>query len=116
MISIDHDKTVEFLHLDPDDPFDQLLIPIVEMNRKKRADYTHGGNIYSNFEEVAEATGLTPLEVVDVMVAVKNARIKALKINAKGPQNESVEDSYLDRAVYSILALGIAKTSAQETV
>lgn len=98
--------------LDETDPFEKHIITIVEMNRKKRADYTNGKDIYSNFKGAANTVGLTPLDAVNLLIATKEERIKSLKLNNRGPANESVLDSYLDRAVYSVLAYGLAYEQA----
>lgn len=97
------------LELDPSDSFDSLLIPIVEMNRRKRKDYAKDGDIFSNFRGVAERVGHgDPLIAIEHLIATKEERIASLNHNKRGPQNEAVEDSYLDRAVYAILAYGLA--------
>lgn len=93
--------------LDRNDPFEKLLIPIVETNRKKRADYASDDNIYLNFDRAAAEVGLSPQDIVDVMVAIKNGRIANLRGREEEVKNESVADSYLDRAVYCILAYGL---------
>lgn len=95
--------------LDPNDPFDKLLIPIVEMNRKKRADYATEQNIFRNFDYVQEATMLavTAVEYADIMVTMKSGRIFNLREKGVAPSNEDLQDTYLDRAVYAILAYGL---------
>jgi hypothetical protein len=95
--------------LDPNDPFDKLLIPIVETNRKKRADYATEDNIYANFDFTAQATMgmVTPLQYADIMVTMKGGRIFNLQKKGTAPQNEALEDTYRDRAVYAILAYGL---------
>ena len=44
--------------LDPSDPFDAAIIPIVETNRRKRADYAKDGNPFDNFETSSNLMGL----------------------------------------------------------
>lgn len=97
------------LELDPNDPFDKLIIPIVETNRRKRADYAKDGDIYSNFRGVGMRTGTNALAAVETLIATKEERLAALEANGRGPANESVIDTYLDRAVYAILAYGLAR-------
>lgn len=92
-----------------EDPVDNAIADITEINRKKRADYTSGDDPFQNFKEVATETGRSVEEVFDVMIAVKNARIRSLRANDREPQNESLTDSLLDRAVYSVLAYAYAK-------
>lgn len=96
------------IELDPKDPFERLLIPIVETNRKKRADYANEDNIFANFDYTSKATMgmVSPREYADIMVTMKNGRI--FNLRGRNAQNESVIDTYLDRAVYAILAYGLA--------
>lgn len=102
------------LTLRPNDPFEKLLIPIVSTNRLKRADYASDDNMYLNFDRNAAMVGLegyTALEDCLTMVARKFGRITNLR--GREPSNEAVVDSYLDLAVYSILAYGLALREAE---
>lgn len=101
--------------LDPSDPFDKLLIPMVVMNRKKRADYASEGNIYKNFDrnvDMMDLEGYDALEDCLSMVARKFGRITNLR--GREAANETVVDSYLDLAVYSVLAYGLAMRKAEQ--
>lgn len=105
-----HDKpcSLEFpevLELDPTDPIERVLIDIVKTNRKKRADYAQDGSIFSNFEQAAFSAGTTVEQGIEYMIATKQARLIALRSNGREPQNESVQDTMLDRAVYCVIAL-----------
>lgn len=98
--------------LDPSDPFDAALIPIVLTNRRKRADYAQDGDPFSNFHLTADLLGLTGFEASESAlfnVLQKIARLKALRMNGRMNQtaNESVLDTYLDLAVYSIILYAI---------
>ncbi len=98
--------------LDPNDPIDEILIDIHEMNRKKRADYAYDGNRFSNFEGMARRlaiAGVGPLEAVEFHIASKEERLAALRTNGRGPKNESVVDTYLDRAVYAVIAAALMR-------
>lgn len=102
------------LVLDPEDPFEKLLIPIVEMNRRKRADYADDTDIYANFRKNAvsmDLRGYDALEDCKSMVTRKINRINNLR--GRDPRNESVLDSFLDAAVYSILLYGLAMEAAE---
>jgi hypothetical protein len=101
--------------LDSEDAFDRLLIPMVRLQRAKRADYADEDNIFSNFDKNAaqmNLPGYTPLEDCLSMVIRKVGRITNLR--DKEPQNETVMDSYLDLAVYAILAYGLALREAEQ--
>ncbi|WP_226351329.1 hypothetical protein [Pseudonocardia sp. ICBG601] len=95
--------------LDPDDPFESALLTMAAMNRRKRADYALDSNLWSNFTEVATAIGVEPLDVVNMNMEQKSSRLRALKSNDREPANESVIDSYLDRAVYACIAYAMAR-------
>lgn len=102
------------VELDASDPFEKLIIPIVEMNRRKRADYAKEGSLYHNFIRNAnmfDMDGYTPLEDCLSMVARKFGRI--VNLRGRTATNETVLDSYLDLAVYSVLALGLATEEAE---
>lgn len=96
--------------LDPQDPIERVLCKIVATNRAKRADYARDGHIFSNFVEAAGAAGITPEQGIEYMIGTKQARLVALRENGRTPQNESVVDTMLDRAVYCILALAYRDT------
>jgi hypothetical protein len=94
--------------LDPDDPIDAVLLAMHRLSRRKRADYAVDGNPFGNFEGMARRLGLpgfTPAEAIEVMIAVKEERLMALRTNDRAPANEAVVDSLIDRAVYAVLAV-----------
>lgn len=97
-------------YLDRSDPFEGALIRIAEMNRRKRADYAREDDIFSNFRFTAGLFGLAVEEAAMFNVAQKLARISTLRVKAEGPQNESVEDTYLDLAVYAVIAYAIYRS------
>lgn len=98
--------------LDENDPVERALLKIAALNRKKRADYAHDDDIFSNFAATAEFAGFE----VKWMSALFNcqqklSRIASLRANGRLTEtaNESVMDSLLDNAVYAVIALGIAE-------
>lgn len=96
--------------LDSSDWFEACLIDLVKINRSKRADYAVDGNPFSNFIESAAEAGLdSPIDSVNHLIAVKNSRLRALKANGREPNNESVVDTYLDRATYAVIAYAMLK-------
>jgi hypothetical protein len=98
--------------LDPTDPFESILLDMVTLHRKKKADYGSDDNPLSNFDKVA---ALVPIPEYDAtydcltMVIRKLSRIENLVNKAGGwkvkAKNESLEDSLIDLAVYSVLLL-----------
>ncbi len=93
--------------------FYELLVQMGRIHSKKNRDYTSIHPL-ENFFRVAMNVGISPENVVEVMVATKSARIKSLLEEGVDPQNESLLDSYLDRAVYSILGAAIHEMSDEE--
>jgi hypothetical protein len=105
--------TSEAVVLDPSDPFDAALIPIVAMNRRKRADYAQDSDPFSSFRDTSYMLGLAgfgPKEAALFNVLQKVTRLQALRANGRmaQPSNEAVEDTYLDLAVYSVLLLALS--------
>lgn len=98
--------------LNPDDPFERVILDMVATNRRKRADYAVDGSPWSNFDDTANALGIdgfTPVDSVNFNIEQKSARLRSLRKNGRmrDPRNESVTDTYLDRAVYSVIALAM---------
>ena len=85
--------------------FTQLLNEMAELHERKNHDYAQADNPFSNFEEAAKEAGLSVDEVFKVMIGIKNARIRELEGAGKSPENESLQDSYMDRLMYSALQL-----------
>lgn len=81
--------------------FHNLLKQMAEMHDKKSADYASSANYYSNFESAAADAGITVDEVFATLIGIKLARLRELR--GKEPNNESVQDSRLDLAVYASL-------------
>lgn len=98
--------------LNPDDPFERVIMDMLATNRRKRADYAVDGSPWSNFDDTANALGIpgfTPVDSVNFNIEQKSARLRSLRKNGRmqDPRNESVADTYLDRAVYSVIALAM---------
>jgi hypothetical protein len=100
-----------------DDPFEAALIPIVETNRRKRADYAHDGDPFSNFEATASFLGIPRWMSAHFNVVQKMARISSLWANGRinDTANESVEDTVLDAAVYGVIAYAIYLNDKSKT-
>lgn len=95
--------------LDERDPFEAALIKIVTTNRRKRRDYAVDGSPWSSFEFTAGVLGLPAVDAAVHNVAQKLGRLSALRANGRSdePANETVDDTYLDLAVYAVIALAI---------
>lgn len=92
--------------VDPDDPFDKVIIEILELNRRKRADYTSGGP-FDNFKHSAGQVNQPAGVGLEVLLATKQARLRTLLFAGREPNNESIRDSVLDRAVYAVIGLAM---------
>ena len=70
----------------------------------KRGDYSSSGE-FENFTSTADAVGtIEPEDVLLTQVAIKLGRIRSLRTQVTGPNNESLKDSYRDLAGYAVLA------------
>lgn len=108
------------LTLSADDPFDNVLIDIVETNRRKRRDYAHDGDDpFTNFRVTSELLGLEgfgPAESALFNILQKIARLQSLRVNGRmdDPANEAVADTVLDLAVYGIIYTALTKEKADQ--
>ena len=106
--------------LDPSDPFDKVIINMVSMNRKKRRDYAADSDPFSNFRDTARnmaLDGFGPAEAAYALLLTKISRLRSLRANGRmeDTANESVLDTYLDLAVYSVILLALVKEQANGT-
>jgi hypothetical protein len=85
--------------------FDMLLAEMRELHDRKNNDYAQNGNPYSNFEEAAAvAAGFSGVDAVFAsLIGVKLARLRELTSAKKTPNNESVNDTRIDLAMYAVL-------------
>ena len=83
------------------------LDTIANIFRKKNADYANSDSWRSNFQDVARQLDFTDIDACDTLIAVKQARLRSLRKNGRGPVNEAVLDTYLDRATYAVIALAM---------
>lgn len=100
---------MESTALNPNDPFEAALIPIVEMNRRKRADYALDGDPFTNFDATSRFLSIPRWMSPMFNVVQKTARVQALWANRRmdDPNNEAVGDTVLDAAVYGVIAYAI---------
>ena len=88
-------------HGDP--RFYALLDEIAELHSRKNHDYARDGEPFSNFNR-ARSFGVEPWRGVLVRMSDKWSRIEELS-NGKTPKNESLRDSLVDNAVYSLICV-----------
>jgi hypothetical protein len=81
---------------------------MVDVLASKGHDYSNGDAEWgSNFALTAEHFGMQPWEAADFNELQKLARLVALRKRGKAPENESVDDTYLDKANYALLAYAL---------
>jgi len=78
---------------------------VIDMHIKKAHDYASKENPFINFENVAQAIGLDVDVVFRQFIATKLDRLRNLLSADKKPNNESINDTKLDLAVYALLYL-----------
>lgn len=102
--------------LDPSNDFEAVLIKMVQTSRAKRADYAGDGDEdhpWQNFYDSAYQLSNTAGHSVETLIATKQARLRVLLPkfwktygeDVRVAKNEPVEDTLLDRAVYSVIAV-----------
>ena len=82
---------------------EKLLEEIKALHARKKADYAQGGNPYSNFERAGEIASWfqDPVDrTFATLIGVKLARIAELTIPGRKPNNESLDDSFVDLTNY----------------
>ena len=91
--------------------FDALLAEMRDLHRLKNADYARSGSPFSNFEQAAQvAAGFTGEDAVfATLIGVKLARLRELLSAGKTPNNESIDDTRKDLAMYATLWCAYAR-------
>src|SRR3990167_10827224 len=86
--------------------FTLMLEQMQAIHDKKSADYSQPTNKYSNFERaslIADWFEDATDRVFVTMIGIKLARIAELSQPGRVPNNESLEDSFLDLCTYCVL-------------
>lgn len=81
--------------------FDEFTIKMSELMLRKGRDYS-GLDRLSNFKIVGDITGVSAEITCLNLIAIKVARLGQL-LNGKTPNNESIDDTIIDLANYSLL-------------
>lgn len=82
--------------------FEKILIELDEMFYAKQNDYGTG-NICEDVDDERERK--KAIEFIVIRLRDKYNRLKNLTFNNSEPKNETVEDTYKDLALYSIISL-----------
>lgn len=80
----------------------------LRMLEAKGCDYAADADEFSNFKAVGALTGLSPQQIMLVMIGIKLMRLANLLGNGKTPANEPVSDSAIDQANYVELMAAFA--------
>jgi hypothetical protein len=109
-----YDGKTETVSLCLDDAFDNAIFQIIKTAERKRADYASKAAPFSNFEFTANYFGLRIYQSADFNELQKLARLRELNQPGVEPTNEPVLDSYLDKAVFAVLAFAMYLQVYQE--
>lgn len=100
--------------LDVPDHLYPALSHMVKVLSAKGHDYSTADNAWaSNFTDTSEHFDLQPWEAADFNELQKLSRLKALRRRGTPAEYESVEDTYLDKANYAVLAYAMYLFSQQ---
>ena len=96
--------------------FDIMVGKMRETLEKKGQDYAND-DVLSNFKLAGQICGLKPEQNCLSLIATKVARLGVLLNSDKSPNNESIQDSVLDLANYSLLlSMILAEVVAERPV
>jgi hypothetical protein len=89
-------------------PIRRAISRMCDVLGAKNADYATDASWRSNFDDMAAQEILQgAYQAADLLVELKQSRLRALRSSGRRPRNESVDDTYLDRANYATLALAL---------
>ena len=86
--------------------FVELLDKMKAIHEKKNRDYSAEGNAFENFERSALVSNWFKNDIDKafvVLITTKLARLATLLNSQAEPNNESIEDSFLDLTTYCAL-------------
>lgn len=101
----------QLLPLRGDPEFEQAIVEVINMHRRKGNDYGTSTDFFANVSQ-SEQWGVMPW--IGAMMRL-NDKVVRLQQAARGGtlQNEGIEDSMLDIATYAIIALCLYRRSIQ---
>ena len=83
--------------------FDHVLQQMKVIHDKKNHDYAKNTNPFSNFEYASQVAQVPVYKIFMTMIGIKMARLNELLDSGKTPNNESVQDTFIDLATYSAI-------------
>lgn len=93
---------------------DQMFEKMKDTILSKSVDYSTNMDVLSNFKLAGSICGLTPELNALSLIATKVARLGVLLKSESKPNNESIQDSILDLANYSVLLSMITADKPEE--
>ena len=84
----------------------EILARIQELHSRKNEDYSASNKPFENFERSAEIGKWFKSDSdkpYAILIGTKLARLATLLNSQRRPNNESIEDSFLDLATYCVL-------------
>lgn len=94
--------------------FYELLVDIAKIHAKKNHDYAQDANPLSNLKR-SEAFDIPPYKGALLRMSDKWSRIEELSKKSPAVVGESIKDSLIDNAVYSLLAILLLEEEEQNT-
>lgn len=95
--------------------FVEMLQQMKDIHEKKNADYAAPTNPFENFERSGEIASWFKNNVdksFTILIGTKLARLATLLSSERAPNNESVDDSFLDLSTYCVLWASYYKSKA----
>ena len=90
----------------PSKEFTQILQKMQEIHNRKNHDYSNDSNPFSNFDITSELVQhfKKPIDQTFIgIIGIKLARLAELLSTDKIPNNESIDDTFIDLANYCVL-------------
>lgn len=87
--------------------FQAEIAELIALHQRKGMDYATEEDEHLNFRIAANQMGYTAWQQCEAMVAHKQSRMRELYPwrTGKTPRNESIRETLIDRAVFSIIAV-----------
>lgn len=83
--------------------FDCILGKMKAIHDKKNHDYAKEASPFSNFEYASQVALIPVYKVFMTIIGIKMARLNELLDSGKTPNNESIQDTFIDLATYTAI-------------
>lgn len=102
-------KLINMIREQQEQIFNDTTEKMKQIMFSKSQDYSVSHDVLNNFKLAGAICGLSPEQNCLSLIATKVARLGNLLASGKTPNNESIEDSILDLANYTLLLEMIIK-------